>query len=344
MSGFTGGSSGGGGGGLTAPQMPYFYVSGFFGSNVALTGVQSPTSGTATNGQVVLVANNSSQVQNGLYIVNTGGAWSRDPSYTVALIPVAKVVCDIPNGRYDEFLADPPSGYAIGVNSLPYSSPYSSDYSGTVGSSLRVRGAGASGSASVDFNASGNGVYPPGTPDTQIIRASGANGSLDITNNGLGNLNLNNSGGPINVAPGGGQNLNLHTAATIGTTSIGSSGSTLNTTPRISLGGSCSSDTGVAVPPNKITAAGSSSPTARQLQIFFDGASTLANYTATLPASTALIDGQELLVHSGAFGVTALTLTAGAGTTIRAAITTLAADSFARYKYIAANAMWVRIG
>ena len=101
---------------------------------------------------------------------------------------------------------------------------------------------------------------------------------------------------------------------------------------------------GIAQPDNRITTGTASTVTPAQTSVLFDAASTIAAYTLTLPASTALIDGQELLIHAGAFGVTSLTITAGAGTTIRGAVTTLAADGFARWKYNTASAKWHRIG
>ena len=64
--------------------------------------------------------------------------------------------------------------------------------------------------------------------------------------------------------------------------------------------------------------------------------------TVTFPASTAITDGQELvLVNNHSTSVT-LTLTAGSGTTIANASETIAVGDCAEYKYIAAVTKWVR--
>jgi len=72
-------------------------------------------------------------------------------------------------------------------------------------------------------------------------------------------------------------------------------------------------------------------------------AGTLAAGAVTFPASTSLVDGQELLIASTQI-ITALTLT-GNGSTISNAVTTLAAaGDRVRYKYVLSTATWYRIG
>lgn len=313
MSGFTRESSSVGGGGVTAPQMPYFYVSGFFGSNVALTGVQSPTSGTATNGQVVLVANNSTPSQNGIYIVNTGGAWSRDPSYTSALIPVAKVILDVAGGVYEEFLANPPVSFVLGTSNLPYSNPYSSNSAGA--STFRPRGAGSAGAIQLQFHASGQGAVGGGGADCEIIRNAGANGSLDFNNYGTGDVTFY---------------------------SAGSSGQFFfQNSPVIANGGFGSSNT-------VITSGTSSTLTTIVSCAVFNPASTIATYTLTLPTSPK--NGTRIKIagtNVAGGAVTALTLTPGGTNTIDGAITSLAANAFAEYMFVSSigvSGKWVRIG
>lgn len=310
MSSFSGSGGGGSGGGVTAPQMPYFYVSGFFASNVALTGVQSPTSGTATNGQVVLVANNSTPSQNGLYVVNTGGAWSRDASYTSALIPVAKVILDVAGGIYEEFLADPPVSFVLGTSNLPYSNPYSSNSAGST--TFRPRGAGSAGAIQLQFHASGQGAVGGGGADLEIIRNAGTNGSLDFNNSGVGDVTFY---------------------------SAGSSGQFLfQNSPVIANGGFGSSV-------NQITSGTSSTLSTTISCVIFNPAATIAAYTLTLPTSPkngTRIKIAATNVSGGA--VTALTLTPGGGNTIDGAITTLAANAFAEYIYFSTLTKWVRIG
>ena len=88
---------------------------------------------------------------------------------------------------------------------------------------------------------------------------------------------------------------------------------------------------------------------AHENHVFFDGASLLATATVNLPASTTLVDGQELTISTGAFGVTTLTLNAGAGTAILIPPGLNFKDSEAvfKWKYIAtgpATPTWVFMG
>ena len=69
--------------------------------------------------------------------------------------------------------------------------------------------------------------------------------------------------------------------------------------------------------------------------------STIASYTLTMP--TLPEDGQEFVISSRSI-VTALTHNAAAGQTMRGALTTIAANGFAKYRYRASDAVWVRAG
>lgn len=62
-------------------------------------------------------------------------------------------------------------------------------------------------------------------------------------------------------------------------------------------------------------------------------AGTIAAFTVTLPAATALLDGQELFFYTNNT-VTAFTVTAGTGTTITPAITTLTAAAPVKLVYV----------
>jgi hypothetical protein len=336
---------------LIGDIMP-FYVNGYqVSANQGLTGAASVNGGTANNGEVILLGAQTNPAENGLWVVNTSGAWSRYSLYTGDAALKSPIICVSPTTsvkyvtfRYNGLI----SPVVIGITALSYCIDW---YEGPT-SSVNIRALAAAGDAIINFMANGGGT--PASTVANITRNSGANGNLVITNVGSGLLNLV-SGGQISITSasafactvqgGSVATLNLGTNITSGSIVIGASGSTENTAARQTLHGPTSATAGIATPANRITTGSASSPTARQLQMFFDPAgAAIASYTVTLPASTALIDGQELLVHSGAFGVTSLTLTAGAGTSIRGAITTLAADSFARYKYIAAITAWVRIG
>lgn len=78
--------------------------------------------------------------------------------------------------------------------------------------------------------------------------------------------------------------------------------------------------------------------------VIADYGSLQASATYTLPASTALKNGQTIYFGSGTNGITALTLSAGSGTSIVGALTTLVAGTVARYIYLTATTTWYRIG
>lgn len=65
--------------------------------------------------------------------------------------------------------------------------------------------------------------------------------------------------------------------------------------------------------------------------------------TVTFPASTAITDGQELVLVNNHSGAVSLTLTAGSGTTVANASEALQVGYCAEYKYIAALTKWVRV-
>lgn len=71
-----------------------------------------------------------------------------------------------------------------------------------------------------------------------------------------------------------------------------------------------------------------------------DAAATLAAGTINFPAAPD--NGQELLVSSTQI-VTALTMS-GNGKTLKAPLTTIAANGFARWKYLASTTTWIRVG
>ncbi len=83
-------------------------------------------------------------------------------------------------------------------------------------------------------------------------------------------------------------------------------------------------------------------------KLLLDPAGTIATLTVTFPPSTALIDGQTLEIGSSNT-VTALTLTAGAGTTIKASTLptalTISTTGSAGYKFLykSSNTTWYRL-
>lgn len=76
-------------------------------------------------------------------------------------------------------------------------------------------------------------------------------------------------------------------------------------------------------------------------KLFIKASGTLATLTVTLPASTALFDGQQFYLASDQ-AVTTLTLTAGSGTTIATSTTSLTANTPVRYVYMAADLKWIK--
>lgn len=94
-----------------------------------------------------------------------------------------------------------------------------------------------------------------------------------------------------------------------------------------------------------ITSGSSGTVSNDTLKLYFNFAgSPAATYTLTLPADAQLADGQELVVYSGEFGVTTLTMTAGSGSTIRAPLTSCTDGQFGRWDYIKSATAWRRIG
>lgn len=75
--------------------------------------------------------------------------------------------------------------------------------------------------------------------------------------------------------------------------------------------------------------------------LVLDPAGTLASGTVTMPATP--VDKQEITISSTQV-VTALTVSANTGQTIKGAITTIAANGFAKWKYRSTNTTWYRIG
>lgn len=91
--------------------------------------------------------------------------------------------------------------------------------------------------------------------------------------------------------------------------------------------------------------AGSTAMTVATDHLLLDPASTIASYTVTMKAAP--VDGDEVIISAGSFGVTALTLTPSGSQTFMtsAAAVTLPANSFVRYKWIGGTVLkWANIG
>lgn len=94
------------------------------------------------------------------------------------------------------------------------------------------------------------------------------------------------------------------------------------------------------------TAGGTVAVNAGTTNVVLDPAGTLATLTVTLPAATSLTDGQRLRLASSQT-ITALTVTAGSGTTIAQNPTALTVSTTASYGYefvyVASATKWIRL-
>lgn len=94
------------------------------------------------------------------------------------------------------------------------------------------------------------------------------------------------------------------------------------------------------------TTGGTVAVNANTTSVILDPAGTLATLTVTLPAATALTDGQRLRLASSQT-ITALTITAGSGTTIAQNPTALTVSTTGSYGYefvyVASATKWIRL-
>lgn len=313
MSGFTGGSSSAGAAGASG-DVGDFVVVGYFTSNIALTGAQTVTGGTAANGDIVLVGGQTDNTQNGIYTVNTGGAWSRLAAYTGALVQKCKIRLVCPStGIKGATIACTTTATPVTIGSTALTYAWEREEL-TSASYLFIRQAVGAGNANIEFCAVGGDLNTASGAAT-IQRGSGANGSWDFNQSGSGDMTFYS---PVSTAQFFFQN-----------------------SPVIANGGFGSSNT-------VITSGTSSTLTIVVSCAIFNPAATIASYTLTLPTSPkngTRIKIAATNVSGGA--VTALTLTPGGTNTIDGAITSLAANAFAEYMFVSsigASGKWVRIG
>lgn len=276
---------------------------------------------TPVEGRVYLFIAQTTGSQNGPWVASSG-AWSRPTWWASGSVQTAAIFMAqggaIANDRFQMYY---PRATAVSITVDTTDLPFTKSF-GNQGSN----GGFAVGFGHVDAFATifslradnGSG----GSPIANLTRDVGANGAFTISNGGTGTTTF--------------------TAGSGGVTAIGTDAS--STAHTVDINGPARADKGICVPDNRITTGTSSTVTASQLSVLFDPSSTIASHSLTLPASSTLADGQELLIHAGAFGVTALTIVAGSGTTIRGAISTLAADGYARWKYQSTGTKWLRIG
>jgi hypothetical protein len=76
-------------------------------------------------------------------------------------------------------------------------------------------------------------------------------------------------------------------------------------------------------------------------QYIMNPTGTLATGTLIMPSAP--IDGQELTIACTQ-AITSLTMSANTGQTLKGALTTIAANGFAQWRYIAIPALWIRVG
>ena len=84
-------------------------------------------------------------------------------------------------------------------------------------------------------------------------------------------------------------------------------------------------------------------PVSQQQWVLLQPAGTLATGTITLPLNTATPDGTEVLITSTQI-ITTLTIGLNGATAANGAPTTLAANGFARLRFVASTNSWYRIG
>jgi hypothetical protein len=84
-------------------------------------------------------------------------------------------------------------------------------------------------------------------------------------------------------------------------------------------------------------------PVSQQQWMLLQPAGTLASGTITLPLNTATPDGTEVLITSTQI-ITSLTIGLNGASAANGAPTTLAANGFARMRFVQAQNSWYRIG
>jgi hypothetical protein len=99
--------------------------------------------------------------------------------------------------------------------------------------------------------------------------------------------------------------------------------------------------TNIAVPTTGFSIA-VPTPVAQQQWMLLQPAGTLATGTITLPLNTATPDGTEVLVTTTQT-ITALTISLNGATAANGAPTTLAANAFARMRFVQSTNSWYRI-
>lgn len=209
-----------------------------------------------------------------------------------------------------------------------------------------------------------NGDIQLGTAGTTTLQqvftpaGSGGNNSCDLTvSTGNGATGAGNGrAGDLVVQAGGTVSSSVATSRAGGVTiTAGSTTNAANTTTAGAV--SLNSGTSVGGLPGYITMNGRIAFTGIQREtstttvtvanttrtLIADYGSLQATATYTLPASTSLVNGQEVRFGAGTNGVTALTLSAGSGTSITGAIASLTVGQSAVYQYVTASTTWYRV-
>lgn len=187
---------------------------------------------------------------------------------------------------------------------------------------------------------------------------SGGNNSCDLTimtgNGATGSGN--GRAGDLTLAAGGTVSSSIATSRA-GSVSItaGSTTNAANTTTAGSI--TLTPGTSVGGQPGFVARAGRTSYTGIEREtssttvtiannvtvVIADYGSLQGSATYTLPAAANLTNGQHIKFGSGTNGITALTLSAGAGSSIVSPLTTLVAGTTAEYVYVTASTTWYRV-
>ncbi|MEN9362167.1 MAG: hypothetical protein RL095_3702, partial [Verrucomicrobiota bacterium] len=286
-------------------------------SNIAtLSGAQTVDGYTTTSGEIVNCTAQTTTSQNGPWITSSG-AWTRPAWWANGSVQKTGISfrasgkgSNWSSQRGQEVFVTNATDITVGTTGVTFSQPVTAE-----ANSLSLGKWWGAASQAISFYANGG-----TTARASITAASGANGTLTIANTGSGTISFTQGG--VQVGYFSSTGAQFLQAATFGG-GLNATGSFNTGTTRVTATGT--------------TSLGANSPP----HVLFDAASTLATATVTFPASPN--DGQEVTISSGAFGVTTLTLN-GNGKTVNSPITTLAAHSWAKYKYVSAGNAWYRVG
>ena len=204
--------------------------------------------------------------------------------------------------------------------------------SGAVGGTLNISTAdgGSSNSAGGPMNIIAGQSAGNGNGGTVIIQAGN-----QLSGSGTGGNLLLKAGGGTGVGYGG-------TSGTIKFGNMSTVYSTFDSNGNFGIVQAMADQSVDSVTPYVPTTGFSKTITSYTSMLLINPAGTLATGTIVFPASTACVSGQKLTIATSQT-ITSLTMTAGSGTTINGALTTLLANTSAKWIYNTAGTRWYRL-